>query len=109
MARTLGLRTSFWSLLLFLTFAIAISVSTRAIGALPVFAFTVIPPAAALLVASRMWSAFAIAIGIGIASAFIGNWAAWEWQLPTGAAMVMVTALFLLLAMPRLAFMKRKR
>ena len=49
MARTLGLRTRFWSLLLFLTFAVAISVSTRAIGALPVFAFTVIPPAAALL------------------------------------------------------------
>ena len=50
MARTLGLRTGFWSLLLFLTLALAISVSTRAIGALPVFAFTVIPPAAALLV-----------------------------------------------------------
>ncbi len=109
MARTLGLRTSFWSLLLFLTFAVAISVSTRAIGALPVFAFTVIPPAAALLVASRMWSAFAIAVGIGVASAFIGYWASWQWQLPTGASMVSVAALFLLLAAPRLALVKRKR
>jgi ABC-type Mn2+/Zn2+ transport system permease subunit len=109
MARTLGLRTSFWSLLLFLTFALAISVSTRAIGALPVFAFTVLPPAAALLIASRMWSTFAIAVGLGVASAFIGNWAAWQWQLPTGAAMVIVAALFLLLASPRLALVKRKR
>ena len=109
MAQTLGLRTKLWSLLLFVTFAVAISVSTRAIGALPVFAFTVIPPAAALLVASRMWSAFAIAVGIAVASAFIGYWASWQWQLPTGASMVIVTALFLLLAAPRLAFMKRKR
>jgi zinc transport system permease protein len=109
MARTLGVRTGFWSLVLFLTMALAISVSTRAIGALPVFAFTVIPPAAALLVASRMWSAFVIAIAIAVASAFIGNWAAWQWQLPTGAAMVLTSALFLLLAIPRLAFVKRKR
>ena len=108
MASTLGLNTSWWSLLLFLTFALAISVSTRAIGALPVFAFTVIPPAAALLVASRMWSAFLIAIVIGVLSAFIGYWASWQWQLPTGAAMVLVTALFLLLAVPRLAFARKR-
>ncbi|HWE29284.1 MAG TPA: metal ABC transporter permease, partial [Polyangia bacterium] len=92
-----------------LTMALAISVSTRAIGALPVFAFTVIPPAAALLVASRMWSAFAIAVVIGVASAFIGYWASWQWQLPTGASMVMTAALFLLLAVPRLALVKRRR
>jgi len=109
MARTLGVRTSLWSLLLFLTFALAISVSTRAIGALPVFAFTVIPPAAALLVASRMWSAFALAIGIGVASAFLGYWASWQWQLPTGAAMVMASAFFLLLTVPRLAFRRGRR
>ena len=35
------------------TFAVAISVSTRAIGALPVFAFMVIPPAVALLLADK--------------------------------------------------------
>lgn len=109
MARTLGVRTGLWSLVLFLTMALAISVSTRAIGALPVFAFTVIPPAAALLVATRMWAAFALAVAIGIASAFIGYWASWHWQLPTGASMVITAALFLLLAIPRLAFVKRKR
>jgi ABC-type Mn2+/Zn2+ transport system permease subunit len=108
MARTLGLRTSLWSLLLFLSFALAISVSTRAIGALPVFAFTVIPPAAALMVGSRMWSVFAISIVVGVLSAFIGYYVSFHWSLPTGASMVIVAASFLLLAVPWL-FLKRKR
>ena len=57
---------------MFLTFAVAISVSTRAIGALPVFAFMVIPPAAALLLGARMWSVFAISVAVGVVSAFVG-------------------------------------
>jgi zinc transport system permease protein len=109
MAQTLGIRTKLWSLLLFLTFAIAISVSTRAIGALPVFAFTVIPPAAALMIGSRMWSVFAISVAIAVASTFIGYYASWPWSLPTGASMVIVAAGFLLFAVPGRALLERKR
>jgi zinc transport system permease protein len=108
MAQTLGIRTSFWSLLLFLSFAVAISVSTRAIGALPVFAFTVIPPACALMVGSRMWSVFTISIVVGVLSAFIGYYVSFHWSLPTGASMVIVASIFLFLAVPWL-FLKRKR
>jgi zinc transport system permease protein len=102
MARTLGLRTRAWSLLLFLTFAVTISVSTRAIGALPVFAFMVIPPAVGLLLADRMWSVFAVSVTVGIASAFLGYWASFRWSLPTGASMVVTAALFLLPGLVRL-------
>ncbi len=94
MARTLGLATRRWNLLLFLTFAVAISASTRAIGALPVFAFMVIPPAVGLLVASRMWSVFAISVIVAVLSALIGYWVSFRWSLPTGASMVAVAALF---------------
>jgi zinc transport system permease protein len=102
MARTLGLRTPAWSLLLFLTFALAISVSTRAIGALPVFAFMVIPPSVGLLLGDRMWSVFAISIGVGVISAFTGYWASFHWSLPTGASMVVAAALFLIPGLIRL-------
>ena len=102
MARTLGLRTRGWSLLLFLTFAVAISVSTRAIGALPVFAFMVIPPAVGLLLADRMWSVFAVSIGVGVVSAFLGYWASFRWSLPTGASMVVTSAIFLIPGLVRL-------
>jgi zinc transport system permease protein len=102
MARTLGLPTRRWSLLLFLTFAVAISASTRAIGALPVFAFMVIPPAAGLLVGGRMWSVFAVSITVAVLSAVIGYWASFRWSLPTGASMVVVAALFFIPAALRL-------
>src|SRR5262249_22507738 len=101
-ARTLGLRTRGWSLLLFLTFAIAISVSTRAIGALPVFAFMVIPPAVALLLGSRMWTVFAISLTVAVAAAFLGYWASFQWSLPTGASRVFASALFLIPGLIRL-------
>jgi zinc transport system permease protein len=102
MARTLGIGTRGWSLLLFLTFAIAISVSTRAIGALPVFGFMVIPPAVALLLGNRLWSVFVIAMAVAVVSAFIGYWASFRWSLPTGASMVLVSALFLVPGLLRL-------
>jgi zinc transport system permease protein len=102
MARTLGLRTRGWSLLLFLTFAVAISVSTRAIGALPVFAFMVIPPAVALLLGSRMWTVFAISVAVAVVAAFVGYWASFCWSLPTGASMVIAAALFLIPGLIRL-------
>jgi zinc transport system permease protein len=102
MASTLGLRTRGWSLLLFLTFAVAISVSTRAIGALPVFAFMVIPPAVGLLLGNRMWSVFAISVTVAVVSAFVGYWASFHWSLPTGASMVIASALFLLPGLARL-------
>jgi zinc transport system permease protein len=106
MARTLGLRTRGWSLLLFLTFAVAISVSTRAIGALPVFAFMVIPPAVGLLLGSRMWTVFAVSVTVAVVSACVGYWVSFHWSLPTGASMVVTSALFLI---PGLGSLRVKR
>jgi zinc transport system permease protein len=102
MAHTLGVKTRSWSLLLFLTFAVAISVSTRAIGALPVFAFMVIPPAVALLLGERRWKVFVISVVIGVVSAFAGYYASFRWSLPTGASMVFVSTLFLVPGLIRL-------
>ena len=93
MARTLGLRTRLYNLLLFLTFALTISVSTRAIGALPVFAFMVIPPAAALLWARRMWTVFALSVTFAIFGAAFGYYASFQWNFHTGASMVIAASL----------------
>jgi zinc transport system permease protein len=102
MARTLGLPTRRWNLLLFLSIAVAISVSTRAIGALPVFAFMVIPPAAGLLLGQRLWSVFTISVGVAVLGAAFGYYVSFHWSLPTGASMVLVSSLFLLPGFVRL-------
>jgi zinc transport system permease protein len=107
MARTLGYRTRLWSIGLFLTFALAVSEATQAIGALPVFAFMVIPPAAALLLASRLWSVFALSVGIGAFSAAAGYYVSFVWPMPTGATMVVLAALWMVPGLLRLALRRK--
>jgi len=91
-----------YELLLNVAIAVVISVATRAVGALPVFAFTVIPAAAALLLTERLRVTIALAVVFGIISAALGYYVSWTAQLPTGASMVVVAALFLVPGLLRL-------
>ena len=85
-----------YELLLNLATAVVISVATRAVGALPVFAFSVIPAAAALMLTDRIRLTIALSVLFGVISAAVGYYLSWVEQLPTGATMVVVSALFLL-------------
>jgi zinc transport system permease protein len=103
MAQTLGYRTRAWNLLLFISIGLAISVATRAIGALPVFGFMIIPPAAALLLATRLRGVFVLAVVFALAAAALGYYVSYVLSLPTGATMVVVAALFLVPGLGNLA------
>ena len=92
-----------YELLLNLVTAVVISVATRAVGALPVFAFTVLPAAAALMLAERMGPAIALAVAFAVVSAAVGYFVSWVAQLPTGATMVVMSALFLVPGLLKLA------
>ena len=91
-----------YELLLNLATAVAISVATRAVGALPVFAFTVIPAAAALMLTEKLRFTIALSVGIGIVAAAVGYYTSWVEQLPTGASMVVVASVFLVPGLIRL-------
>lgn len=93
-AQAMGLDTRRWTGMLFFTIGLAIPVSARALGALPVFAFLTIPAAAALLLTSRLRRAFAIATALGFLAAGGGYVISWFWQIPTGPTMVALAALF---------------
>jgi zinc transport system permease protein len=82
--------------------AVVISVATRAVGALPVFAFTVIPAAAALMLTERLPATLGLSVIFGIVSAAVGYYVSWVAGLPTGATMVVVAALFLIPGLLRL-------
>jgi zinc transport system permease protein len=92
-----------WELLFNIGCAIVIATATRAVGALPVFAFTVVPAAAALLLTERLGPTFLLSLGFGVAAAVAGYVASWFLQLPTGATMVCAAAVFLLPGLLRLA------
>jgi zinc transport system permease protein len=91
-----------YELLLNLTTAVVISVATRAVGALPVFAFTVIPAAAALMITERMRLTIALSIVFAVVAAAVGYYVSWVEQLPTGATMVVVASIFLAPGLVRL-------
>ena len=84
-----------YELLLNLATAVVISVATRAVGALPVFAFTVIPAAAALMITEKMRLTIALSVAFAIVAAAVGYYLSWIEQLPTGATMVVTASFFL--------------
>jgi zinc transport system permease protein len=91
-----------YELTLNLIIAVVISVATRAVGALPVFAFTVIPAAAALMVTEQIRRTIVLSVAIGIIAAAVGYYVSWVKTLPTGASMVIVASLFLVPGLLRL-------
>lgn len=79
---------------LLVSLAVAISVVTRILGALPAFAFSVLPAMAALRIAPNLPRAMGMAAIIGGLSGFLGYLVAYLWDFPVGASQTMVGALF---------------
>lgn len=92
-AQAVGMRVKAWDALLFLTIGLAIPVTARALGALPVFAFLTLPAAGALLLGVRFRLAFPLAAALGVVAAAGGYVLSWMWEIPTGATMVALAAL----------------
>jgi zinc transport system permease protein len=99
-ARVQGIPVRFFDVLLWVTVALMVSVTTRALGALPVFAFAVLPAMAALSIASRMGAALALATAIGATCGVVGYLVAFFFALPVGASQALVTTLALVLILP---------
>ena len=72
--------------------ALEVSVTTRAIGALPVFAFSVLPAMAALRASNRLSHAVLLAGLAGAASGGLGYICAFLLRFPVGAAEACVSA-----------------
>ncbi len=86
------------ALLALVTFEVA--VATRAIGALPVFAFSVLPAVAALQVSPGMRWAFPLAALFGAGSGLGGYMLAFFFDLPVGATQTALAVLLVVLALP---------
>jgi zinc transport system permease protein len=87
------LELAFWGV-----FALEVSVATRALGALPVFAFSVLPATAGLLCARRLPGVMAIAVAAGALSGALGYLCAFLLELPVGASQAALAAVLVALA-----------
>ncbi len=99
-ARVQGVPVRFLEIgfLVLVTFEVA--VCTRALGALPVFAFSVLPGMAALLVTPRLKVVFPLALVFGGIAGGVGYMVAFFFSFPVGASQTMVAVLLVLLAVP---------
>jgi zinc transport system permease protein len=84
---------------LWLSVAAVVAVATRALGALPVFAFAVLPALGALSLARRLPQALLLGALGGALAGGTGYVAAFLFELPVGAAQATVAGLFALVAL----------
>jgi len=96
-AKVRGLRANMLEWVLLLSLAAGISVSTRVLGALPTFAFSVLPAMGALKLAPNVPRAMAIAAFLGASAGFWGYVAAFLYQLPVGASQAIVAAVLVMI------------
>lgn len=74
--------------------AVVAAAATRALGALPVFAFLALPPLAALYFTERLKLVFILSAAMGVLSALLGYFFSFVLSLPTGASMAMCACVF---------------
>ncbi|MBI4953626.1 MAG: metal ABC transporter permease [Myxococcales bacterium] len=82
-----------------LAIGIMVGVSARALGALPVFAFSTMPALTALLLGAGVRAAFVVAAVIGALSGVLGYLCAFFWDLPVGGAQAGLACGFALAAL----------
>lgn len=92
-ARVRGLPVWLLDVVLLCTMALAISLCTRVLGALPVFAFSVLPALAAISLVRTVNGALVLAAVAGALSGFGGYLLAYRFELPVGASQTLLAAL----------------
>jgi len=72
--------------------AVTIVAALRLVGIVLVSAFLVIPAATGQALARSLRGMLVVAVASAVGSVLIGLWLSWSWDLPSGAAIVLVSA-----------------
>jgi zinc transport system permease protein len=99
-SRVQGLPVRLLELTLLVLITMSVSVCTRALGALPVFAFSVLPAMAAMILVPNLRWAFPLATLFGAAAGGLGYLAAFFLSFPVGASQTAAATALVLLAIP---------
>lgn len=95
-ARAAGVPVWALDVALYLAVAMAVVVSVHTVGNILVLALLVTPAATARLLCQRLIPTMLTSVVVGVASSFLGIYAAWALDVPVGAAIVLTaTAVFL--------------
>jgi len=90
-AKVLGIRAALWELLYFLALGLAVSAASKVAGALLVFCYLVVAPAAALLLAKRLGAVMVAAAGLAALCTVAGLYFSVSRDLPTNQTIAVVS------------------
>lgn len=93
-----GMNTSFCLLLLYALFTLGITSGLKIMGALPIFAMIVMPAFIAIKRARSIQETFIIAMWMGAFIPVLGYYYSYLFAFPTGACLILIATLFLLLS-----------
>ncbi len=97
-ARVAGIPARSLNTLLAVLSAVTVVMAMRIVGVLLIAALMVLPVATSRLLARSFRGTLIGAVGVGVLSAVLGLWAARQWALAAGGAIVLVTAALFSLA-----------
>ncbi|MFQ5527608.1 MAG: metal ABC transporter permease [Thermoanaerobaculia bacterium] len=91
-----GLSVRLWDFLFYASFALVITIAVQMAGVLMVFSYLVAPAIVALAVAESWRARILVASTISVVASALGLAASYQWDLPSGPAIVCVLALMLI-------------
>jgi ABC-type Mn2+/Zn2+ transport system permease subunit len=91
MAKTLGVKTTLWEIIFYLTLGVTISLSIHVAGALLTFTYLVIPATTALIVTGKIKFVFIFSLIFGFISSFAGMYFSYIIDLPSGPTIVITS------------------
>ncbi len=98
-ARAAGIPATALQYMLLTILAVTIVAAVRLVGIVLVSAFLVIPAATGQALARSLRGMMIIGVTSAVASVVVGLWLSWAWDLPSGAAVVLVAAALYFLAL----------
>jgi len=96
-AESLGVRVHLWDFLFYAAFALVVVSFVRLAGVLLTFAYLIVPAVCGVMLAGSWLRRLAVGWAIAAAASLLGLWASYRLDLPTGAAIVVVCGVLLML------------
>jgi zinc/manganese transport system permease protein len=94
-AEAQGVKVRLWDFLFYAAFALVVVSFVRLAGVLLTFAYLIVPAVCGVMLAQRWLRQLAVGWVIAAAASLLGLWASYRLDLPTGAAIVVVCGLLL--------------
>ncbi len=104
-----GYNVRLWDFVFYATFGFVVTSSVAIAGVLLVFSFLIVPPVTAMLFSQRIGTRLILGWALGAVVSFLGMYASYYWDAPTGAMVVCMFGLTLAsLATMRFIFMRNR-